>query len=1344
MSHVVVKRPPRALPKEVPTEEVVLQPPPELPRGQREGALLQLLPMLGMGGSVVFFFNPQAQPFMKIMGMVMVASTVALGVSTLVRYRRGNIGQLADLRRDYLRYLSQVRRVAQDTARTQRDAQFYLHPSPEQLWALVAEGSRVWERRTGDEDFGQVRVGLGVQPLSTPLVPPQSAPTDQLEPLTAGAVERFVASHGLLEDLPIALSLRAFFHLTISGDPATVRGSTRAVTASLTALHSPEDLVVAVAAAPETVPEWEWAKWLPHAQAPGLADGAGSVRLITTDPLELEDLLGARLHGRPRFHPAGPPVPEQPHVVVVLDGVSLPPTSLLASPEGLQGVTLIEVVPGDLAHSRGDLSVVVRPASLLLESAEGPAYEGTPDVLSYEAAEALARQLAPLRMASGRDDDEPLLAKLEFTDLLDLGDAASVDPRRTWRPRGQAERLRVPIGVGEDGRPVMLDLKEAAHDGMGPHGLCVGATGSGKSELLRTLVLGLAVTHSSETLNFVLADFKGGATFAGMAHLPHVAAVITNLADDLSLVDRMGDSLRGELNRRQEMLHGAGNYANIHAYEKARAAGAPLQPMPSLVLVIDEFSELLTAKPDFIETFVQIGRIGRSLGVHLLLASQRLEEGRLRGLETHLSYRIGLRTFSAAESRAALGVPDAYELPNVPGSGLLKSGTDELVRFKAAYVSVAYRTGAPRASSGGPLPADRRPVLFTAARVPVGRAALPHQRGTEGTTEGRGAGADGAVAVDEDALADTVLDVVVRRLEAQGPAAHQVWLPPLDSPPPLDALLPGLAPVAGRGLTPPGYEGAGRFVVPVGVVDKPYEQRRDPLWVDFGGSAGHMQILGGPQSGKSTLVRTVVASFALTHTPHEVQFYALDFGGGGLSAVAGLPHVGGVASRLDPERVRRTTAEVHGIMNRREEYFRSAGISSMADFRARRARGDISVTDQPWGDVFLVIDGWGAFRTEYEALEPAVLDIAARGLGFGIHLVLTASRAMEVRANLKDHLMNRLELRLGDAMDSEFDRKVAASVPTGVPGRGQTPQRQHFMAAVPRIDGLSSDTGLPDATSALVAEVSRHWQQPGAPGVRLLPRSFAADRLPAGDRFPERGVSFALDEDNLEPVFVDFDQDPFFLVLGESESGKSNLLRLLVRRLAERYDGDDCKLFVVDNRRSLLGVTPRSHLAEYIPMSHQMQHHMDALADLMRRRTPTADVTPQQLRERSWWRGPTVFVVIDDYDLVSTSSGNPLAGLTELLPFVRDVGVRFLIARSTAGAGRASYEPFMQRMKELGAQGVVLAGDPAEGDLLGGVRPRAMPAGRGIFVSRRRGKPMVQVGLVGESGEAGEVGGLGE
>ncbi|MFE9905616.1 type VII secretion protein EccCa [Streptomyces achromogenes] len=1317
MSQIVVKRPPRALPSEVPTEEVVVQPPPELPRGHQESVLMQLLPTLGMGGSVVFFFT-NGQPFMKIMGMIMIASTVAMSIAMVVRFRRGSQGQLADMRRDYLSYLSQTRRSAVATARKQREAQYYLHPSPEQLWALVAEGSRVWERRPGDEDFAHVRIGLGAQPLATPLIAPETGPVEQLEPLTAGAMQRFLAAHGTVGELPMAVSLRAFYHVTVSGEPQSVRSSARALVGSLASLHSPQDLVIAVAAGREALAHWDWVKWLPHAQAPGAVDGAGSRRLIGSDPRELEDLLATRLTGRPRFHPAAAPLLDEPHIVLVLDDLSLLPDSVLANPEGLQGVTVLEVVPGELTTAGGDLSIVVQPGLLRLESGHGEVYEGSPDALSYESAEALARQLAPLRMASGGDDDEPLLANLEFTDLLGLGDAASVDTKRTWRPRALAERLRVPIGLGEDGRPVMLDLKEAAQEGMGPHGLCVGATGSGKSELLRTLVLGLAVTHSSETLNFVLADFKGGATFAGMAQMPHVAAVITNLADDLTLVDRMGDSIRGELNRRQELLRDAGNYANIHDYEKARAAGAPLQPIPSLVLVIDEFSELLTAKPDFIEMFVQIGRIGRSLGVHLLLASQRLEEGRLRGLETYLSYRIGLRTFSAAESRAALGVPDAYELPNVPGSGFLKYGTDEMVRFKAAYVSGVYRSGGRRTDlSGGRLPVDRRPVLFTATEVPVQYTAIPQQR-TESEPE-----------VDE-ALADTVLDVIVRRLEAQGPAAHQVWLPPLESPPALDALLPGLAAVPGRGLTQPNYEGAGRLVVPAGLVDKPYEQRRDRLMLDFSGAAGHMQIIGGPQSGKSTLLRTLICAFALTHTPHEVQFYGLDFGGGGMAAVDGLPHVGGIASRLDPERVRRTVSEVYGVLTRREEYFRTAGIASIADYRARRARGDISVTDQPWGDVFLVIDGWGNFRTDYEGLEPAVLDIAARGLGYGIHLVITASRSMEVRANLKDHLMNRLELRLGDVMDSEIDRKVAANVPAGVPGRGLSPQKLHFMAAVPRIDGLTSDTDLAEATAALTTEVGRHWQAPGAPKVRLLPRRLDAAELPPGDRFPRRGVAFALDEENLEPVFVDFDQDPFFLIFGESESGKSNLLRLLIRQLSLRYGGDEAKFFVVDNRRALLDVTPASHLAEYIPMSSQMDHHMAALADLMQRRTPTADVTPQQLRDRSWWRGPQVFVVIDDYDLVSTSSGNPLSGLTEMLPFARDVGVRFIIARSSAGAGRASYEPFMQRMKELGAQGLVLAGDPAEGDILGGVRHRPMPPGRGVFVSRKRGKPLVQTGLV--------------
>lgn len=234
-----MKRPPRSLPPEVPTEELALEAPPELPRGQQEGMLMQILPVLGMGSSVVFFFSPQAPPFMRIMGVMMLVSTVGMVVAQIVRFRKGTQGQMADVRRDYLKYLAQTRRTVRKTARKQRDAQLYLHPSPEQLWSVVAEGSRVWERRVGDNDFGQVRIGLGAQQLATPLVAPDTAPVDELEPLSAGAMQQFLAVHGSLDGLPMAVSIRAFYHVTVSGEPESAQSTARALVSQLVTLHSP-------------------------------------------------------------------------------------------------------------------------------------------------------------------------------------------------------------------------------------------------------------------------------------------------------------------------------------------------------------------------------------------------------------------------------------------------------------------------------------------------------------------------------------------------------------------------------------------------------------------------------------------------------------------------------------------------------------------------------------------------------------------------------------------------------------------------------------------------------------------------------------------------------------------------------------------------------------------------------------------------------------------------------------------------------------------------------------------------------------------------------------------------
>ena len=1314
MTSTAFRRPPRRRPPALPDGDVTLVPPPELPRMRQSLAqLLYLLPMVAGAAAMAFMYAGRgAGPLTYAVGGLFGVSMLAMTAISIGRPQSGKRAELDDERRDYLRYLGQVRRAVRRTAAQQREALLWHHPAPDGLWT-IALGPRLWERRQTDEDFAVVRVGVGTQRLATPLMAPQHAPVEDLEPLSVSALRRFVRTHTTVAELPVAVSLRAFARVDVAGDRATAIGVTRAVLAQLATFHAPADLQVWVCCAAERRADWEWAKWLPHAHSPTAVDAAGPVRMVADTLSTLEDLAAPLLTERPRFTSGGQLLPDEPHVVVVLDGGVVGPEAQSATQEGVRGVTVVAlqpaeaVVPRAAEQLRGRLWLQVAPDEVGIVSASGFERLGRPDVLSAGQAEALARQVAPVRLATGTD--EPLATDLGLPDLLGIADPSQADPARTWRARAPRERLRVPIGVDDAGHPVDLDLKESALDGMGPHGLVIGATGSGKSELLRTLVLGLALTHSSETLNLVLVDFKGGATFAGMSELPHTAAVITNLQGDLALVDRMRDALQGEMVRRQELLRASGGFASARDHERAREAGAALEPLPSLLVVCDEFSELLSAKPDFIDLFVAIGRLGRSLGMHLLLASQRLEEGRLRGLDSHLSYRIALRTFSPAESRVVLGVPDAYELPPVPGSGFLKFDTQSLTRFKAAYVSGPLR------SRGGTGPARARggdAVLpFTTAYVAPSEAARVEPADDTGPDDGVG---------------ETVLDVLVRALDDAGPPAHQVWLAPLGEPVPLDAVLAplGLDPV--RGLGAPGWGGGGRLTVPLGVVDKPFEQRRDVLWADVGGAAGHVAVVGAPQTGKSTVLRTFVTALALTHTPQEVQVYAVDLGGGALAGLGALPQVGGVAGRLQAEAVRRTVAEVTTLVDDREQRFARLGIDSMATFRARRAAG--SLPGEQHGDVFLVIDGWGAFRQEFESLEQEVLNLAARGLSYGVHVVVSATRWADVRPALRDLLGTRLELRLGDPTESEADRRKAATVPAGAPGRGLTRDGHHFLAALPRTDGVAAVDDLADAAARTAEAVAGAWSGPPAPPVRLLPARIPVTDLPApADGVPAHAVPLGVRESDLGLVWLDFAADPHFLAFGDLECGKTALLRLLVRGIETAYTPDEARIILVDYRRTLLDVAGGEHVLGYATSSAALRPMLSDVRASMQRRLPGPDVTAEQLRTRSWWNGPELFLVVDDYDLAVTPSDNPFAGLAELLPQARDIGLHLVVVRRSGGAARASFEPTLQRIRELGSPGLLMSGSRDEGALLGDVRMSAQPPGRGTLVHRRHGAQLVQV-----------------
>ncbi|WP_435772079.1 type VII secretion protein EccCa [Nocardioides sp. SYSU DS0651] len=1325
----------------LPSGQLQIQPPPQIqPSEGAAGVAMNAIPMLGSLGSIVLVAglgggNGQHQALRFIAAGMFLFATLGFIVVQIDRQRKQRQQQVTGSRTEYLRYLATVRKVARDAAAQQRRALTWTHPDPEALPALAEDRSRVWERSSADPAFLQVRYGVCAQPLALELVPPESAPIDDVDPASASALHRLLVVHRIQPDLPASIDLRAFDRIEVCGGEEEARSLARALLCSAAAFQSPESLQVAVLASDATLAHWDWVKWLPHAHSQHHNDAVGPARMVTTSLTDLAQMLPPDLGERPRF--GADERPAIPHILLVTDGAALPPGNHVIPPDGLHGVTVVDLparwgeldsatalrleiedrpVPGGDGRPAGSAASSVPLVAVRLRT-EPVRAKG--DQCSLATAEALARRLTPLFTpsagASVGDEAADITAPTDFMDLLGLGDVHRFDPAAAWRSRPARDRLRIPIGVGDGGNPVHLDIKESAQQGMGPHGLVIGATGSGKSEFLRTLVLGLAMTHSPEQLNMVLVDFKGGATFAGMADLPHVSAVITNLAQELTLVDRMQDALSGEMVRRQELLREAGNFASIRDYEKARTSGDPesahLAPLPSLFLVVDEFSEMLSAKPEFIDLFVAIGRLGRSLGLHLLLASQRLEEGRLRGLESHLSYRVGLRTFSAQESRAVLGVPDAYELPAVPGLGYLKPDPTSLTRFKAAYVS-----GPPQASrrrvhrdSGGKV---RGILPFTVSEVQTFDEPDPDEAPAPARADGGDQG-------------ESLLDVAVGRMEGRGPAAHQVWLPPLDRPDTLDQLMPDLAPHPELGLVSLQWRNAGGLTVPLGTVDRPREQRRDTLTVGLGGAAGHVAVVGGPRSGKSTLLRTVVTSLALTTTPLESQFYVLDFGGGTFAPLAALPHVAGVGSRSEPEVVRRIVAEVRSVVDRREAYFRSQGIDSIETYRSRRAQGR---ADDGYGDVFLVVDGWGTLRADFDDLELEIQQLAGRGLTFGLHVVAAATRWADFRAAMRDLLGTRLELRLGDAIDSEIDRKVAALVPMGRPGRGLVPGKLHFLGALPRIDGRPGADDLGDGVDALVAAVAQAWRGPAGPKLRLLPDRIGLDevRSLAGDH-TGRQLVLAVNEKELAPVGLDVDAEPHLLVFGDGKSGKSNLLRGYCHEVMRTRTPKEAQIVLVDYRRSLLGEVPEDYLLNYLTSATQAQPALSDLATYLQNRIPGPDVTPEQLRNRSWWSGAEVFVVVDDYDLVATQQSSPVALLQPLMAQARDVGLHVVVARRSGGASRALYEPVIQSMRDLAMPGLLLSGNREEGPLIGNLRPAPAQPGRGRLVTRDRGTEVVQL-----------------
>ena len=1137
-------RPPRLRPADRTTHFRLPSPPKEY-EARPLPWLMALMPLVGAVVSVMIF-GRWYYLIMALMSPLMMFGNYMMDKKT---GRKSHAKQV----KEYKEHKERIDKDAQDALRLERLERRTTVPDPGSVLAFgTGPRTRLWERRRTDADHLLLRVGTGRVPSEVVLDDPEQ--DDHKRQVT-----------WKIEDSPVTLPLRDLGVVGFAGPGDSVQALGRWAVAQTAVLHSPMDVQFYVLTENEAHPRWDWVRWLPHARP---ASGQDVNVLIGTDSEtvgarvgELTQLLDARQKAlKEGGRSVDGPAFSDPDIVVVWDGsrrlrsmpgvvrllregpaVAIYAICLDEEERFLPGECQAFVVAEPLRH---DDTVAASPMSAPQVSAGGfPSFQAwhqsgrqdgqhaeqvlelrlrveqtgarrrtgvRPDFVSSAWCARLARSLSPLRDISGETEDSALPSASRLLDVLQLEPPSRDAIAARWRMGGQS--TMAVIGESYDG-PFGIDIRRD-----GPHGLIAGTTGSGKSELLQTIVAALAVANTPENMTFVLVDYKGGSAFKDCVKLPHTVGMVTDL--DAHLVERALESLGAELKRREHIL-AAADAKDIEDYQDLVKRDPSHAPVPRLLIVIDEFASMVRDLPDFVTGLVNIAQRGRSLGIHLLLATQRPSGVVSPEIRANTNLRIALRVTDAGESTDVIDAPDAGHIAkSTPGRAYVRLGHASLVPFQSGRVG-GRRPGAAD-------PATLAPWAGPLSWQDLGRAAL-----TKPKTEAR----------EDDEITDlkVLVDAVREANQALGiPAQHSPWLPALDEM----LLLDDIPAVHSAGALP---------AAPYGIEDLPADQARRPVVVDFA-NFGHLLVAGAPRSGRSQILRTVAGSLARTLSCADVHLYGIDCGNGALNALTRLPHTGAVVGRNQLERVVRLFNRLTGELTRRQELLAEKGYADIGEQRASAAE------DERLPHIVVLLDrweGWLPTLGEYNHgdLTDQLMAMMREGASVGIHMVITGDRQL-LTGRISSLTEDKYGLRLADRGDfSMLDinaRKIPEEIP---PGRGYASET----ATETQFALLTEDTTGQGQAAALVAIGDAAAARDA--GVPRSNRPFRVDVLPSRISFADAwamrdpAVSSSplwalvgVGGDELTAFGPDLAQGiPAFVIGGPAKSGRSTVLLNMAR-----------------------------------------------------------------------------------------------------------------------------------------------------------------------------------------------------
>lgn len=981
-NHNDYHRSPRIIHRE-PTETIKIEKPPQPVQKNNNVIWRSIIPPMVMIALtvVIFLVRPIGVYILMMIGMSTV--TIIFGITTYFQEKKKYKVDVKKRKEDYTKYLKDKTSQIYKAIELQRFSLNFHYPKITELSDIIlTRAPRIYEKTNHHHDFLHYRIGTANIDKSFDV-------DYQEEEFNQRRDELFDEAKGLsehyekIEQAPLINDLNNG-PVAYVGPRHLIMESLQNMMLQLATFHSYHDLELLAVIKEDEYEKFEWAKWLPHTNIKAQNIRSFVYNQRTRDQIltSMYSLIKERIqYTKEVNHKDG--VLFTPHMVfiisdmsLVLDHVILEYINQDLTEYGISLIFVEDVIESLPEHVETIIDIRSKTEGILvLKNGELQNIPFTIDVEEDVNKELIARRLANLKHIQHMKNSIP--DSVTFLEMYEVENVEALSIKKRWQHNETYKTMAVPLGLRGKDDVLTLNLHEKAH---GPHGLVAGTTGSGKSEVIQSYILSLAVNFHPHEIAFLLIDYKGGGMANLFKDLPHLVGTITNLDGDEAM--RALTSIKAELRKRQR-LFGEYDVNHINQYHKLFKENVAKEPMPHLFIISDEFAELKSEQPDFMKELVSTARIGRSLGIHLILATQKPSGVVDDQIWSNSKFKLALKVQDRQDSNEILKTSDAADI-TLPGRAYLQVGNNEVYElFQSAW------SGAPYDTVGDYLEAEDQTIYWINDYGQL-EAINKDLSGLEST---------------ESKESETELEVVIKHIEDITKDMHiepvkRPWLPPL----PQNIYQSELIETDFKKLWSHEMK---EVELTLGLKDVPEEQYQGPLKMKVKDS-GHIALIGSPGYGRTTFLHNIIFNLARHHRPDQLHMYLFDFGTNGLMPITDIPHVADYFTVDQEEKINKAIKRIESLINDRKRMLSEERVVNLDQYN--------QYTGKNVPHIFIIIDNFDTVKESdfVDSFEMMMAKLTREGLALGMYVVITGSRSNAIRSTIYTNIKTKMALYLFD------------------------------------------------------------------------------------------------------------------------------------------------------------------------------------------------------------------------------------------------------------------------------------------------------------------------------------------